>query len=101
MREERVLLKHGVDVPPVRRDPHGVDAADQHLALVGLLGAGDEPECGRLAATGRAEQRQELPISNLQADLVHGGVRAEALRHRAQLDVEVSVSPWAGVVAHQ
>jgi hypothetical protein len=60
MREERVVLEDGVDVPLVRRCGGHVPAVEQDLALGRPLEARDHPQGGRLAATRRPEQREEL-----------------------------------------
>ena len=92
VREQRVLLEDGVHVAPVGRDADRVLSADQHLADVGLLGAGDQLQRRRLAAAGRAEQRQELAVPDAQRDVVDGGEVAEPLRDRAKLDVVRAVA---------
>ena len=87
VREERVLLEDGVHVALVGRRARDVAAADQDLALVGLLEAGDHPQRRRLAAAARPEQRQELALVDAQVDRVHRDERAEPLRDRAELDI--------------
>src|SRR6185437_3651306 len=61
-----------------------------------LLEAGDHPQRGGLAAAGWAEQREELALVHAQVDRVHRGERAEALRDRPELDVDVAVSRERG-----
>ena len=67
VREQRVLLEDGVDVALVRRGADRVDAADQDLALVGLLEAGDHPQRRGLAAarTGPSSERNS-PLLHLE-----------------------------------
>ena len=53
MREQRVILKHGIDLPLVGR--HIVDSlpVEQHVAGCGLLEAADDAQgCGLAAAAG-------------------------------------------------
>ena len=56
VREQRVVLEHGVHVARVGRGVDRVHAADQDLALVRLLEAGDQPQRGGLAAAGGPQQ---------------------------------------------
>ena len=83
------------------RDARDVLPADPHLALVGTLEPGDQPQRRRLPASGRAEQRQELTRMNLEVDRIDRRHRAEALRdsdaaRRRALDETDSgrVSSW-------
>src|SRR5262249_42009697 len=67
--------------------------ADEDAPGAHRLKAGDEPEGGRLAATRRAEQDQQLARRCLEADVVDGPGRAPQLadaadrarRHRAKV----------------
>ena len=43
VREQRVVLEHGVDVPAIRRDARDGLAVEEDLARGGLLEAGDHP----------------------------------------------------------
>ena len=67
--EQGVLLKDGVHAPLV--GGHVVDLLPQEedVALVRRLKAADEPQQGRLAAAGGAEQGEQLPISDLQIQI--------------------------------
>ena len=67
--------------------PDGVHAADQDLALVGLLEAGDHPQRRGLAAPGGPEQGEELALAHLEGDGVDRRQLAEALGDRPELDV--------------
>src|SRR5262249_40813349 len=88
VREQRVMLEHGVDVTLVRRVIGRVPAADQDLALVRLLEASDQPQRGGLAAAGWPQERQELALMHLEGDGVARGERAEPFGYRTKLDVE-------------
>jgi hypothetical protein len=88
MGEEGVGLEHRVDGAPVRRQPNDVLVGDEDLTLVGAIEAGDEPEGRRLAAAGRAEEREELAVAHGQVDRVDRDDLVEPLRHPAELDVE-------------
>ena len=89
VREERVGLEDRVDVALVRRPRAHVLAAEQERALVGVLEPGDQAQGRRLAAAGRTEQREKLTVPDAEAEVVHRGDVAVALRHPPELDVEV------------
>ena len=89
VREQRVVLEHGVDVPPIGRDADRVDAADQDRSLGRLLEAGEQPQRGRLAAPRRAEQRQELAPAHGEVHAIDGRDQAEALDDADQFGVDV------------
>ena len=84
MREQRVVLEHHVDRPPVRR--HGADvlAVEQDAAFARRLEAGQHAQQGRLAAAGRAEQREKLSLRDIQIDVVDGRERAKPLHHTVE-----------------
>jgi len=59
----------------------------QHdAAFVGHLEARDHPECCRLAATARPEQREELSFADRERHVVDGGGLPEALADALELD---------------
>jgi hypothetical protein len=60
VREEGVVLEHGVDLAPVGGERRDVRAVEHDRAVVGKLEARDQSQGRRLAATGRSEQRVEL-----------------------------------------
>ena len=60
VREQRVVLEHGVDVALVRRHVGDVRAVEQHLPAVGLLEARDQPQARGLARARGPEHREEL-----------------------------------------
>ncbi len=66
--EQGVLLKDGVHTPLV--GGHVVDLLPQEedVALVRRLKAADEPQQGRLAAAGGAEQGDKLVVVDVQVD---------------------------------
>ncbi len=68
MREERVVLEHGVDVALRRRDARDVDARELDMAGVGTLEAGDHAQRRRLPGAGRPEQREELAGGDLEIE---------------------------------
>ena len=87
VREERIGLEHGVDVPLVGRQADHVSVAEIDRAGSRLLEAADHPQGRRLAAAGGAEQREELPRLDRERDVVDGGDVVEALRDAFEPDV--------------
>ena len=71
VRENRIALKHHRHIAAVRR--HVVEPLSIHddAPRSGKLETRDEAQCRRLAATRRAEQRDELPLFDIQRDVVH------------------------------
>jgi hypothetical protein len=49
-----------------------VSTIDEHLAGVGPLKTGDDPQRRGLATTARAEQGHELPGVNIEIEIVQG-----------------------------
>ena len=79
MRKQRVGLEHHGDPALRRRHVRHIGAADGDRALIGLLEPRDQPQRGRFAAAGRAQQHQQRALVRRQADIVHGARRAPAL----------------------
>ena len=84
--EERVALEDGVGRPFVRRQLRNVLVLDPDFAAGRPLEAGDHPQRRRLAAAARTQQGEELPLRQLQVDVVDRGKLVEALGHASQLD---------------
>ncbi|MDT4863060.1 hypothetical protein FQZ97_977490 [compost metagenome] len=72
MREQRVVLEHGVDVALVRRQAGGLLAMDADGAGSGLLEAGDQAQAGGLARAGRAEHGEEFAVPDIDGHPVDG-----------------------------
>src|SRR5690242_2930466 len=78
MRPDRVGLKHHADVALVRRHDKLAAAgehelvADEDLALERFLQSGDRAQRRRLTAAARAEEREELPLLDVEIDAAHG-----------------------------
>ena len=87
VREQRVALEDGVDRPLVRLGVRDVLVADVDRPVGRLLEPGDHPQRGRLAAAGRAEQREERPGRDRQGQVVDRDEGAEALRDAFQPQV--------------
>ena len=86
VREQRVVLEHGVDVPGVRRHPGDVAAGELDPPGVRQLEPGDEPEQGGLARPGRPEQGEELPGPHHQVDVRERGHVAVPLAQAGDVD---------------
>ena len=101
VREERVALEHGVDVPLVRRQPDDVAVAEEDPPGRRLLEAADHPQGRRLPASRRTEQREEGAARDLERDAVDGEHLAEPLDDVLEPDVRApswSRSPGCLVV---
>src|SRR5205814_7349775 len=70
VREERVVLEHGVGLAGVWRQRGDVAPAELDAAGVGTFETGDEPQQRRLARPGGSEQREELALVHLEIDAV-------------------------------
>jgi hypothetical protein len=88
MREERIVLEHHVDRPPIGRNAGHVLATNEHAAGARLFEAPDHPEAGGFAAAGRAEQRDERAARQLEIGFLDSGHGAETLRDRPEFDIE-------------
>src|SRR5690606_17312716 len=71
--KERVILKDHADASLLRSDetPFAGDepATDVNGAFVGPLKAGDEAQCGRLAAAAGTEEREDLVLFQRKGDV--------------------------------
>ena len=76
MGEEGVVLKHHPHPATLRRQPVAgaghLPPVDRHAAPPRPLEAGDQPQQGGLAATGRAQQPHQLPLGQGQIDPPQG-----------------------------
>jgi len=86
VREERIVLEHGVDVTAERRLPSYVGSVEHDAAGTGFLEAGDHAQHGGLTRSGRPEHREELAPGHLEIDAIDRNNRAERLTQAAQLD---------------
>ena len=73
VRVEGVVLEDHRDVAGLRREVGDVPLVDVDRAVVDILQAGEHPQAGGLAATGGADQDEELPVADLQVELVDRG----------------------------
>ena len=101
VREQGVVLEDRVHVPLERRKPRHVLALELDQAAGRLLEPADHPERGRLAAAGRAEEAEELAVTDLEVDLVDRHLVAELLDDIDETDVDLRhrVLPQHGVAS--
>jgi hypothetical protein len=78
MREQRVVLEHGIQRPTVRGQATHILAIDRDAAGIGLHEAGDRAQQGGLATTAGAEQHDEFALLDVQLDVVQRLERPEA-----------------------
>jgi len=95
---ERVALEDHRDVALLRRQAVDHLIADDHLALADVLEAGDHPQRGGLPAARRADEDDELPVLDLEIEVLHGlGAVREALPDAVELDFRHGMLPRVGV----
>ena len=80
VREQRVALKHGVDLTLVRRHARDITACELQFARVGKIESGEQSQQRGLAATRRAEQGKEFSARHREGDGVERGHVAEPAR---------------------
>jgi len=86
VREQGVVLEHGVDVPPEWRDARDILAKERHRPRGRLVEARDQPQAGGLAGTGGAEQREELAGGDRERDVVERADGAEGAADAGEFD---------------
>ena len=79
-------LEHHGDVALLRRDGRDVAPPDPDDAGGRLVKAGQHPQRGGLAGSGRPDQRQQLAVGRLERQLVERDDVAEATRHALPAD---------------
>jgi hypothetical protein len=67
--------------------------ADVDFAAGRFEEAGDQPQRRGLAAAGRTEQADKLPVVNPQGDIIDDGKRSEPLGEAAQINGRQSMPP--------
>ena len=77
---EGVVLEDHARVAVFRGRVGDIPLAEEDAAEIGFGETGDEPQEGRLAAAGGAEDEEKLAGGNFDRDVVHGGEVAEAFR---------------------
>jgi hypothetical protein len=87
VREDRVVLEHHAEVPPVRRNPVHRPAADDDGTGILFEEAGHHAQKRRLPAAGRAEEGDEFSASGRQVDAAECGEVPEPLRHARHPEV--------------
>src|SRR5262249_16086372 len=94
VREERVVLEDRVDVAVERGPGRDVLSRELDRPCVGPLEARDHAKGRRLAVTGRAEQREELALTDVQVDPVDGPTLSVLLEQAPDADVGDGASRW-------
>ena len=72
VRVERIVLEHHRDVPLLRCDVVHDAAADRERARGDVLEAGDHSQRGRLAASRRTDQHEELTVVDAERQVEDG-----------------------------
>ena len=78
MREERVALKHSVDVAVIRRERINPLPGHPYFAAIGALESGDQAKQRGFSGAALAENRQEFTGSHLKRDPAQHGAIAES-----------------------
>jgi hypothetical protein len=91
VREQRIVLEHGVDVAVVRCGVRDVGAPQEDAPLVRHFEAGDHPQRRRLAAAARAEHGEELSVPDIEVRLPDRDDVSEALTDALEADRDVAV----------
>ena len=86
VREQCILLKHGVDRAMVGIKPGNIAPKQPNLALVQILKPRDATQKRGLAAARRAQEGEEFIVGNLKRDGMQRRGRAIALYRRSDLD---------------
>lgn len=85
-REQRVILKHGIDLTALRRDVVHPLPADGYVSLIRGLEARKDSQDGRLAATGRPKEGQKLAVADTQINALKRASVLERFVHTPQFD---------------
>jgi hypothetical protein len=84
---QRVGLKYHREVACARPDTIDLNAVDAHLTGALRLQARNDAQQGRLAATGRTDQRDEFAVFDRQIDTLQNLRRVECLADLVQFDL--------------
>ena len=88
VRIEGIVLEHHRHIAPLRRPRVHDPAIDQDLAGAGRLKARRHAQHGGLAAAGRPDHDQKLPVGDVEREVADGaGPAGEALLDTAELDL--------------
>jgi len=93
VREERVALEDGVDVPLVRLEIRDVTVAEVADAVRRLLEDSDHAEGRRLSAARGAKEREEAPARYLEGKRIDGDDLVEPLRDAVEANVRCGTVP--------
>ena len=91
VREQRILLKYHADISLVRLDLRDRPVLEEDFAGRGVFKPRQHLQASRLAASRRAEQRDEFALGNTQIEVVHGQrMPVVTLADTGKLDESVS-----------
>ncbi len=71
VRIERVVLKNHRDVTVLRRKIIDAFVGDQNITFRDLLETGDHSQGRGLSTAGRADENHELPVKNVETEILH------------------------------
>ena len=74
------MLEHKTDLAIARGVMSNIFLLIQHASRIGHFKAGDDPQQGRFARAGRAEQREQRSVGHLETDIVEGDEAPEAFQ---------------------
>ena len=97
MRIERVGLEHHAHRPVHRRQLVDPLTVDQQVAGTDVFQARDQPQQGRLAATGRTDEDHELAVLDVQVDIAGNRGAVVALADIAQGETSHMISLEQGL----
>jgi hypothetical protein len=89
VRKQRVVLKHRMHIAAMGRQMGDVLAAENDASVIGRFESGDHSQERRFPASGRPEQRQELPGFDGQGNIRDGDEFTESLGHGTDFDVRL------------
>src|SRR5213078_1830137 len=92
---ERALLEHVTDAAPARRQEGDVLAVHEDAPARHRQEARDRPQHVGLARLGRTEEREELAVAHVDADLVDA--RRTAAARAERVDPNVGERPTGGL----
>jgi hypothetical protein len=86
VREQRVVLEHGVHVALIGRQPSGFFAMNADRACARLFETGDQAQTGGFARAGRPQHGEKLAVLDVDGNPVNGFHFAELTGNVGELD---------------
>ncbi len=93
------MLKHKTDLALAHMRAGSILAFEEHRAGIGRFQPGDDAQQRGFAATGRAEQRDQLAAGKFQRDIIQRFKRAKGFADIADFDAHVVCSVGSGEYA--